>query len=195
MAWALRKGLNGWEIWNENEKQDDRPLRFLSHRIRIPAQFASLADLEAWLMETEKKQAKNAVLYLLSRQNYPSQRLSRKLHQKGYSALVIEEIIAWVQGLGIVQDQEYLRRAIERESGKGHGPQSTIWKLRQKGFSEEAIEKELSQIMPIEIQKEAIRKFLLKRPLTGPLAKQKIMAALVRRGFSFNLINDVIREK
>ncbi len=195
MAWALIKGLNGWEIWEENEKQDERSLRFLSHRISVPDRFAALSDLEAWLQETEKKQAKIEVLRLLARQNYPSQLLSRKLHQKGYCALVIDEIIEWVQRLGIVQDNEYLHRAIERESETGHGPRAIVWKLRQKGFSEEAIEKELSQIMPIEVQKESIRKFLIKRPPTGPLAKQKVMAALVRRGFSFDLINDVIREK
>ena len=194
MAWRLIKGLNCWEIWDEKEKQEDRSLPFLSHRMAVPASFDSLTDLEAWLNETEKKQAKNYALRLLAGQNYPSKIFCRKLLRKGYRDNVIEEILNWVQHLNLVQDDEYLHHAIQHECGKGHGPKAIVWKLRMKGFTDEAIEKELAEIMPIEIQKESIQKFLLKHPLKGPFAKQKTIAALMRRGFSTHVINDVLRD-
>jgi SOS response regulatory protein OraA/RecX len=194
MGYYLRKVKGQWEVWEENEKHEMRSLSFLSPRTTFPPSFATFEELQKWLIEEEKKQAKNKALKLLAGRNYPTHLLYRKLVMKGFSDSVAQEIVELMQRLGYVQDSEYLRAVIRQEQASGHGPKAILWKLRAKGFPQKAIEQEMSRVMPLSTQKETIRKVIAKLRLsTAPSARQKTVMALLRRGFDIETINDIFK--
>ncbi len=193
MNWYLRRVEDRWELWDEDEKQEIRSLAFLPARLTVPQCFSTLEEWEKWLYAEEKKQAKKKVLNLLAGRNYPSHALRRKLLLKGFSDRMSREIVEWVQQLGYVQDSEYLRAVIRQYQERGHGPKTILWKLRAKGFSEVEVAQEIKQMLPLDMQKDTIRKVIAKRRLsTEPSARQKTVMALLRRGFNIAIINEVL---
>ncbi|MBF8263995.1 MAG: regulatory protein RecX [Parachlamydiales bacterium] len=194
MAWTLRRVLNSWEVWHDTEKQQDRSLPFFSQRTAIPPSFDTLLELEEWLAKQEEKMAKNAAAKLLSGRNYPSQILYRKLVEKGFSEACARGTVEWAVRLGYVQDTEYLYAALRREISTGHGPKAAMWKLRSKEFSQEAISEAAQQIMPRDVQIECIRALLTKKKFSQESSqRQKTIAALLRRGFSWDTIQAALR--
>lgn len=190
MVWRLRKVDRQWECWDENEKIELN-LRFLPFRTSVPSFFPTWEELEKWLNDEEKKQAKNKALQLLARQSYSSHSLRQKLMMKGFSARVSQEIVEWARQLGYVDDIEYLRSAIRREQKSNHGFKAIVWKLHAKGFSQEAIEREIKQCLPVDAEQEAIAKIISKMQSSSrPSNRQKIIAALLRRGFSIDAIKN-----
>lgn len=190
MVWSLRQGFEKLEIFENDEKQDERTLPFLSRKTRIPHHFSTKDELEEWLRSEEKKQAKNAALRYLAMRNYPSQLLSRKLLGKGFSMAAVQLAVDWAIQMGYVQDQEYLRHQILQEIERGHGPQAILWKLRAKGLEPDLILQMLQELYPIDSQFERIRK-LMKRLSDD---RQKMTAALFRRGFSLDVIRAALRD-
>lgn len=144
--------------------------------------------------DEEKKRARSKALKLLAGQNYPSQMLRRKLIMNGFSENVAIETVKWVQQLGYVKDDEYLRAAIRQQQERGHGKKAILWKLRSKGFSEEAIEKEMSETLPLTLQKKTLVKTMAKLSLSmQPSERKKTVMTLLRRGFPIELIYEVIK--
>jgi len=143
-------------------------------------------------MEEEKKQARNKALRLLAARNIPSQLLCRKLIMKGFSESIAHETVKWAEELGYVNDDEYIRAVIRQELERGHGKRAILWKLRSKGFSEEAVEKEMKESLPRSLQKETLIKTMAKLHLSKPSDRKKIVTALLRRGFAMDLIYEVI---
>jgi len=195
MSWHLRKVEGQWEVWDENEKQDMRDLRFLPSRATVPSFFSTCEELVNWLHAEERKLSRKKALDLLAGRNYSTHLLHRKLITKGFSAKIAQETVEWAQQLGYVQDSEYLRSAIRQEQERGHGPMLVLWKLRAKGFSEQEIGQEMELSMTADQQKEMLRKLITKLRLsTAPLVRQKTIKALLRRGFTMETIRAVIRE-
>jgi SOS response regulatory protein OraA/RecX len=188
MSWNLRKGIDNWEIWEGEEKREDRSLPFLS---RCPQHFPTLDALEEWLAGEEARQAKNSALRLLAGRNYPSPMLRRKLLEKGYREEIADPIVAWAEREGYVQNDDYLRFFLERELQKGHGPIWIRWKLRSQDLAEETIEPAIERILTPEVQKERIRSLLSKLQKRTP---DQTIAALLRRGFSLDMIKDALRD-
>jgi regulatory protein len=139
--------------------------------------------------QDEKKQVKQSAVRLLAQRNHSSYMLRRKLLMKGFSETAVDEIVLWAQDSGYVQDDEYLRAAILSEHERGHGPKAILWKLRAKGFPAETVEMAIDRILPIALQQERIRALIFKRPME----RQKMTAALLRRGYDFAVINEVLR--
>lgn len=194
MSWHLRREEDRWEVWENGEKQEMRSLHFLSPRTTVPPFFSSFEELGKWLDTEEKKQAKNKALQLLTGRNYPTQVLRRKLCLKGFSDRIVQETVEWVLQLGYVNDSEYLRSAIRQQQERGHGRRAILWKLRLRGFSEEAIEKEMKEMMPLAVQKETLRKVIAKFRLSmEPSKRKKTVMALLRRGFDIETINEAIK--
>ena len=161
----------------------------------VPPSFSTFEELINWLNAEEKKQARKKALDLLAGRNYATHLLRRKLVMKGFSEKIAQDAVQWVQQLGYVQDSEYLRAAIRQEQARGHGPNAILWKLRAKGFSEQAIEQEMKQVLPVAEQKEMLRKLLVKLRLgTAASDRPKTVMALLRRGFDIETIRAVLRD-
>lgn len=129
--------------------------------------------------------AKNVALQLLSRKNFFSEEIQRKLEEKGYSSEEVEEVLSWLVEAGYVNDQEHLRLFVEKKQLKGYGKEAIFQQLRNKCS--------LPFDIPIEKELIVIRTFLAKRyPKWQSFAcKKKFFPILRRRGFSIEAISKV----
>jgi SOS response regulatory protein OraA/RecX len=143
---------------------------------RIPRQFASIQEIEQWVEREEKRLAKRAAYRLLAARNQSSSELRKKLILRGFSSLVIVEIVEELKRLGMISDADFEIALIERELKRGHGPRYIEMKLRSMGLNTSQIRR----IVDENVQREAIRKLIpkLRNPAT----------ALQRRGFDTGVI-------
>jgi len=139
--------------------------------------FPSVEEALTWLLQKERKMAKNYALYCLARQSLASTILSQKLQAKGYRAQVCAEVIEACQAY--FSDEEYWVRVVEKELTKGYGPRWIAWKWKAKGLPEPIVAK----VATPERQRQAIER--AKRKLKDP---KKAFRTLMQRGFSPDMI-------
>lgn len=124
---------------------------------------------------------RNKAFFLLSKRDYFSKELERKLKEKGYPQEEIAELLADLTKRGWLKDEELALRFCKRQKEKGYGPRVIAMKLREKsGLSMEPQEESL------EIVENLIQRKYRNKP------RDKIYAALLRRGFSCDLINKAL---
>ena len=116
-----------------------------------------------------------------------------KLIAAGYVKTEVEGAADWCQSQGFLDEGRYVEGAARRLSSK-YGTSRVVRALRDKGVTEQAIadvtpdlkENELAQARAV-----WIRKF--REPPADANAKSKQIRYLQSRGFSFDIIKQVIR--
>jgi len=130
------------------------------------------------------KKIKSKAFSLLARKSYFSKELAGKLKEKGYEEKEIAPLIQSLQKDGWLDDQELAKRYIAQKKRKGYGAKVIAYELKQKGG-------ELS--IAIDDEEEVLRAFVEKRYLKDlPEKREKVIGALMRRGFSYELIDRVL---
>lgn len=145
------------------------------------------------------KRAKLRVMNLLKARTYTEEELRRKLKLGFYSERHIEEALDYVKSYGYVNDLAYAMDFI-RYRAESLSKKQIQNKLLQKGVQKEIVENAL-----LECEKEGtmieemkqISAYLEKKQYSPETCdykeKQKLIAALYRRGFSINSINQVMK--
>lgn len=124
---------------------------------------------------------------LLSRRAYFSKQLTRKLKEKGYPEEEIKDLIADFTKRGWLNDDELAKRFVERQTEKGYGPRVILMKLREKA-GEIALEVDPSE--------GALRTLIKKKYARDlPEKRNKVIAALMRRGHPYDVITRLIDEE
>lgn len=82
------------------------------HSIQIRTEIR-LETLKEIVLESDCKRAKDYVIYLLSRQGYSYGLLKEKMQKKGYQSKAIDTILAEFQRLGLIDDAQFARQAVE----------------------------------------------------------------------------------
>ncbi|MBX7066797.1 MAG: RecX family transcriptional regulator [Parachlamydiales bacterium] len=119
--------------------------------------------------------ARKRALWLLSKRNYHSEVLQRKLMEKGCSEEVAGKVVADCRRMGILSDED----AILRELRRGWGPRAIEFKLR---LGQGEVRKTISR----EMQKARILEMI---PKLGP--REKAFRTLMRKGFDSELIIEI----
>lgn len=166
------------EIWRKVYK----PL-FFNELKKIPRSL-TWEEFLAHFYPLEEKIGKRYALYLLSCRSYFSSDLEAKLFEKGFSPSCASSVVAFCQEKGYLNDREKIEQLVAKERSKGKGARVIYAKLKQKkmapiDFSEEEEEKALFQWLA---------KHVHKVDLSNQLEKQKLIAKLLRRGFSLSMI-------
>ncbi|NGX39903.1 MAG: Regulatory protein RecX [Chlamydiae bacterium] len=121
---------------------------------------------------------------LLARRSYFSKELIGKLLEKGYEKAEVDALIIRLQNEGWLNDLGLAERFVARQREKGYGPRVIEMKLREKGGECGVL---------IEESEEALSSFILKKYWKDwPEKREKVIAALLRRGHSYPLINKVL---
>ena len=168
-----------------------------SIEVHNPLDGASLSS-EAKLLQRCKERS----LYLLTGTAKTERRLREKLEKsQRYSEEVIAKTIAFLKEYDYLNDYQYALRYLEENSGKRslrdmqaklfqRGVDSASLKEAIEAFQEKLIEEESNP------EREALLKCLEKKrrtlDLTDPKDKQKLYAFLMRKGFSYSLIQEAI---
>ena len=127
--------------------------------------------------------------------------IKKKLKSKDISPVIIEKVINHLNELGLLNDEEFAKQLItEKIKNKPAGKRLLQQKLFEKGISKQVSETSISKFLTEEAEKQMALKVYdkLKPKLKGiekQKAKQKIYETLARKGFEYDIINEIIREK
>lgn len=144
----------------------------------------------------EEKAAKRQAIALLSKRSYLSSDLESKLLSKGLSPKASKGAILFCQEKGYLNDSEEIARLIAKEQKKGLGAKEIYFRLRhKKRINEHQLRDGLNHTKFSE--KEVLEKWLEKNARkmnrNDPLEMKKWMSKLIRRGFSAELVFQLIR--
>lgn len=145
------------------------------------------------------KRAKLRVMNLLKTRTYTEEELRRKLRLGFYTESHIKEALDYVKSYGYVDDMAYAMDFI-RYRAESLSKKQIQNKLLQKGIKKETIENALLECEEEGTVIEEIKQinaYLEKKNYHAEECdhkeKQKLVAALYRRGFSVNSINQVMK--
>lgn len=139
--------------------------------------------------EVLTKRAKLRAMHLLNAMGRTESQLTEKLKQGGYPEDIIKEALAYVKSFGYVNDINYARNFIDNRKDKKSRKEIVIL-LKGKGVSDEDIERAMEECYGKDTAVQAIEKLMRKRRYAPGEAsyeeKQKFMAYLMRKGFSYD---------
>jgi len=152
------------------------------------------------LHKEEIKRAKDYAFKLLSYRPRSIKEIWNRLKKKDYSSKVILEVIKSLKRLKFLNDREFARMWVEsRIKTRPMGRHRLEQELNQKGIDRDLIEKTLSDYEEeeeIELAKELTQRKLKRsyRNLDEVTTKRRLYSFLQRRGFSYDIIQEVLRK-
>jgi regulatory protein len=126
--------------------------------------------------------------------------IRKKLKQKKISGKTIDKVIAHLNELGLTNDEEFAKQLIkEKISRKPVGKKLLKQKLYEKGVpkpvSEEVIENVFKDVDEKSLAMENFKEYFAKiKAFDKQKQKRKTFDYLVRKGFDFDVINEIIHE-
>lgn len=144
------------------------------------------AAFDALLRERSYPFALERAVSLLAVRARTERELRDALRQCAYSDAVIDRVIARMDEAGYIDDADFASQWAASRTGKGLGTRRIAMELRQKGVDAEHIEQALGQLDEEERMESAVRaaqKAARGRDLASPSDRQKVFAALMRRGY------------
>ena len=149
---------------------------------------------ECQLVPMLTKRAKERLVYILKSADKPENELRRKLRESCYPEKSIEEAVSWAKGKHYIDDERYVENYIRYHS-EGKSRRKLMYDLQAKGLEKKLI---LSMLEESGVDEDAqIEAELRKKHYTpdmDPKEKQKIIAALTRKGYSWGAISTHISE-
>ncbi len=170
--------------------------RFRSEFSQIKA-FSSLKGLEEGFPAIEQRVLERYVQNLLNFNSYFTIEVKEKLERQQFTSKAIDKVLHIMTKYGYLDDDAYKKRLIRSYQSRGYGARLIEQKLRQK-LKRDLIE-EPQEICSDEKAKEMVKKWLKKRgvikdantPLE-PKEKQKQIAFLLRKGFSYDIVYEIL---
>lgn len=141
------------------------------------------------------KRARDRALYLLQSQGRTQAEMIKKLQNDGYPDDVTRDVMSFLSEYHFVDDNAYTENYIHVNKSR-KSPRQMAYELQQKGVDKAKI----SQILEENpVDEEETARALLKKKTGGQIPKdwkerQKLAAFLGRKGFSFEVIQRVLRE-
>lgn len=153
------------------------------------------SELEEILRASESRRARERALYLLDYKDYSYIELLEKL-EKNYDEDICFEVLDSLAERGLIDDRRYAENLARKLfDGKKYGPNRVRQEMNRKGIPQEIIENILDEYEDgtYERLEEIINKKYSDN-LGDYKSIEKVKAALVRRGYSFSIINEVLRD-
>ena len=142
------------------------------------------------------KRAKLRAMHLLNDMGRTKSQLRTKLLRNDYPSDIVEEAIAYVKSFGYINDAEYARNFIENRKEK-KSKKEIYAALCQKGLPKDLIETALEERYADDDSIAAIEAIVRKKKFdpksTDYREMQKMMGYLVRKGFRYDDIRQVIQ--
>lgn len=175
---------------------DDEPWREIHRTIygrkpHLPKEVPDLAALQAAVAELEYTGARRYAIWRLSRMAQSRQGLALALERVLVSEACCERVVNEFTAAGFLNDQEYSQRLVAAEQARGRGPAAARRKLQRRGI-DEAVASDALETMDADAQKASVQRLLetryAKRNLDDFKERQKVIASLLRRGFSYDVV-------
>ena len=132
---------------------------------------------------------------LLAARDYTEKEIERRLKAAAYGEETVARVMAALAAHDFVSDERYAGRYVARCSAK-YGRMRIYQEMKRKGVPEQTAREALDEL-PEEDELAAARaqarKILARRRCTDAVSRQKALAALVRRGFSFGVAKNALQ--
>lgn len=157
--------------------------------------FLNEADFFTAFQEKEKSLALKYALNRLSMRGYTRYELEKLLKEKLVSEGSRQEALSACEEYGYLHDEKWAEAYVKTQISRKQGPAVIRKKLQEKGFSFDTIQT-LINLVGTDPQKEAIRKILetryRSRDFTNPKECNKVIGSLLRKGYSFDIIREIM---
>ncbi len=146
----------------------------------------------------KKRKAKQFTFNFLSFRARTEKEIRDRLKKKGFSKKITDEVISDLKRLDLVNDYQFALSWIkDRLDHKPRGEKLLRIELYRFGIKKELIEKALEEIYPKKNEKEIAKGLIEKRKkryenLEERLAKKRMADYLLRRGFSYEVVMEVL---
>jgi regulatory protein len=153
-------------------------------------------DLAEARVAGERPLAMNRALNVLSYRARTKGELRERLLRAGYAGETVGEVVARLEELGYLDDEEFARNLARAEARK-YGPRRIFGDLRQAGVEEEVargvVEEEFAERSEFETALENARRRYNMGENPGAQAR-RVYGFLMRRGYSADVCAEVARE-
>lgn len=188
---------NCWEILVDGEKWREVHRAIFGRKPFFPSLSAE-NDLQLIFNEMEYRRVKGYVLWRLSTQSYHSEQLSQLLYARLVQSQTIDCVIQECKEMGLLNDENWLENYIRMQQ-KRHPLRFILSKLHSKGLSVNTLESLEKKWNDPEEEIQIIQHLLESRYHSKDLSqykiRQKVMTALLRKGFGFEQVQIALRQK
>jgi len=148
----------------------------------------------------DEGQARAYMLRLIKFRERSELELRAKLAQKGFTPQVEEAVLMYAKRSRLVDDALFARLWVTGRIKRPFGVRRLRWELRRKGIAPSLIEEALSVATQGVREVDAVRDLVRSRSarMSGVPArkvKERLFRALTQRGFSHDVIMEVLREE
>ena len=154
-------------------------------------------SIDEMVYEDEISKAFNKALHYLGFRMRSEFEVKKKLLDSGYGEAVVLEAIVKLRKLGFLNDESFSDALLQtRKRSSSRGPRAIRQELERKGIGKELQEKVLdsySEDEQVKIATKLAEKAAASNRSTPPMQlKQKIQDALLRKGYSFDIIKQAL---
>lgn len=147
-------------------------------------------EYASWVLLRQYRSALDKAVAMLAVRPCSKGEIEQKLRRTGYSADTVEMVLTKLASNDLLNDQEFAGLWAQYRAGQKYGPRRILQELKQKGVSAEDMSQALEELPEEDLQETAIQLAAkgLRRARAGEdprKTRQRVMAALVRRGFSW----------
>lgn len=182
-------------VWNEGEWEHPVSQKIFGKQPKCPLIATTLEECQLHFAKLEKELTHRYVLKRLALRNLPSFVLEQELAEHYISERTIKILLNQYIVQGYIDNEAWLKGFVAQHTRKHIAPQKILWLLRQKGAPEDMLAQAQEWLKEENSQKQcqqALDKLLKTRFRSfnpdNPKEKQKIVANLARKGFSFENI-------
>lgn len=159
---------------------------------QLPFQASEEKELQESIHKLEVPGARQYALKRVAGQAMLSMQLKEALVEKGVYPHIADPIIEEFKSSGYLNDQDWIASFIRVQKLKKTGPQMIAQKLKAKGVPERLFSTLLDDDDPQERLRQLIATKYANRDLSDFKEKQKVVAALARKGYSFDDILNIL---
>jgi regulatory protein len=185
-----------WEILLNGEKWREVHRAIFGRKPTFPP-LSSEEELQPIFDAFEYRRVKGYVLWRLSSQSYHSEQLAKLLRDRLVQEKTIEHVLQEYLEMGFLDDESWLQ-SFMRTQQRRYSLRFILNKLHAKGLSSETIQRLAKEWKNLEEEHQAIQHLLKTRYRTKDLtqykSRQKVIAALVRKGYSFDQVQKALHQ-
>lgn len=178
---------DGREVLLDNETCSDFCLK--------PGTEITEERLRELIYDSEYRRVKSRALWYLDRADRTEKGLYKKLCEAGFDKKASAAVVARFAEVGLLDDRRFAENFAERCKDANISPRETVRKLYEKGISYDMAKEIVSET---ETDEEAQIRALIEKKYARKLelenGAEKVYAALIRKGFSFSAVRNVLKK-
>ncbi len=163
--------------------------------LRFRLQVGQVLDSET--LTAIKRSAKTSstkvrAVHMIANRPLSKQELQKRLVQKGSDADDAQAAVAWLEGLGAMDDVAYAATLVRHYATRGYGAARIREELYRRGVPRELWEEALAQLPDSSETLDALIQKKKRGDLTDPKERKRVCDALLRRGFSWSEVRTAL---